>query len=492
MPNYQTPGVYKEEILPAAAAEFYTGVPAFLGYASGKHLFSAKGVFQSDLDRKSVPDSLVRAFEINKTKLSESVTISVEQESARWLLEDKTSHQKYLIIKIDTEELEEKESKKQESEKKETKQQKKDILDIHAWVPANTPYLLTTWSQFEETFGHPLPGGYLAYAVRGFFENDGNRCYVIRLYDHPLDDKSIRERLKTLKNGLKTLEAFDRIDLICSPDIMREYQDEDKTWQSPSPDGVHRMQKVVLNHCDNLNDRFAILDSLYGETVVQVIEHKSKIISKNGALYYPWIKVINGPPHKDGFIPPCGHIAGIYARNDLREGPHKAPANEILEGALDLNRRIKDTDQDQLNPEGINCLRTFAGRGIRVWGARSLAQKNDTQWRYINVRRLFMTVERWIERNMPDIVFEPNNQRLWARITRELGAYFRGLLLSGALKGRTVEEAFYVKCDQETNSPQNRESGRVITEIGLAPTVPNEFVVVRIIQSTSGLTVAGP
>ena len=145
--------------------------------------------------------------------------------------------------------------------------------------------------------------------------------------------------------------------------------------------------------------------------------------------------------------PPCGHVAGIYARTDKHTGVFKAPANEVLQGVVDTELRITNQEQDQLNPKGINCIRSFKGRGIRVWGARTLAGEDEQEWLYINVRRLFLTIGRWIDRNMQDILFEPNDFRLRTRISRELTAYCNGLFKQGALKGATASEAFYVKCD---------------------------------------------
>ena len=171
-------------------------------------------------------------------------------------------------------------------------------------------------------------------------------------------------------------------------------------------------------------------------------------------------------------------------------GIHKAPANDDLEGVLELEVNLTNDQQDRLNPEGINCLRAFPGRGIRVWGARTLSV--DPAWTYINVRRLFLMAGRWIERNMGGVSFEPNDPKLWARIGRDLTAYFNDLFTRGALKGRTAQEAFYVKCDAETTPLEVRDAGMVVTEIGLARAVPNEFVVVRMTHGASGVTIAGP
>jgi phage tail sheath protein FI len=189
-------------------------------------------------------------------------------------------------------------------------------------------------------------------------------------------------------------------------------------------------------------------------------------------------------------VPPSGHVAGIYARTDATRGVHKAPANEVIEGVLRLERNITNADQDYLNPKRVNCLRSFPGRGIRVWGARTLGLYDA--WTYVNVRRVFLTAVRWINWHMGAVVFEPNDAKLWARIERDLNTYFIEQYRKGALKGRSPQESFYVKCNAETNPPELRESGQVITEIGLAPANPYEFVVVRLIHGASGVSISGP
>ena len=345
-------------------------------------------------------------------------------------------------------------------------------------VPVKETKPLTLWSQFGQRFGAPRSDGYLAFAVRGFFENAGGLCYVIRLDDTlgPVD---------ALRQGLEVLAPMDSLDLVCAPDIMR-----------PGPDGnldegaVRTMQMMLLEHCDRCGDRFTLLDALPHINVDGVLLQRQGLSGTNGALYYPWIKLQDGPALADGFVPPCGHIAGVYARSDQNAGVHKAPANEALEGVLDLQVNLADAEQGELNPQSVNCLRAFPGRGIRVWGARTLS--GDPAWMYVSVRRLFLTAGRWIERNMQGEVLEPNDAKLWARIERELTAYFNDLFQKGALKGRTAQEAFYIKCNAETNPPEVREAGMVVTEIGLAPALPNEFVVVYITHGESGVTITGP
>jgi phage tail sheath protein FI len=249
----------------------------------------------------------------------------------------------------------------------------------------------------------------------------------------------------------------------------------------------------VLEHCDRLGDRLAILDSVPS---ADVVAQARGLGGTNGALYYPWVRATDGSIGGDRFVPPCGHVAGVYADTDQRIGVQKAPANEVLNGVLDLEVSLTDAQQCDIAQRGldvgvnVNCLRALPGRGIRVWGARTLSR--DPNWTYVNVRRLFLTAGRWIQRNLAGAMFEPNDPGLWARITRELSAYFEDLFRRGALRGLTAQQAFYVKCDAETNPPDRREAGTVVTEIGLAPAAPGEFVVVQIIHSPSAVSIVGP
>lgn len=337
----------------------------------------------------------------------------------------------------------------------------------------NEPVRLTLFSQFAEAFGPPPDQRYLAAAVEGFFLNGGRECLVV-----PLAAGADRE--EALNEGLAALATRQDLDLVCAPDLLAEAQNLAQ---------ILRMQSAILRHCAMEGDRFALLDALPEASPQQVLGQRNGLandLGDNGALYYPWLR----PAGSQRFVPPCGHIAGVVARCDHRTGVHKAPANEALEGVVDLAVSLTDTDQALLNPQGVNALRAFPGRGIRVWGARTLSR--NAAWTFISVRRLFLTAARWIELNLADAAFEPHDTRLWNRITRELTTYFEGLFRAGALKGRTAAEAFFVKCDGETNPPEVRETGQVVTVIGLAPGVPNEHVVVRIIHGAGGVDVAGP
>jgi len=330
------------------------------------------------------------------------------------------------------------------------------------------PHMLSLWSHFERHIGTPSQDCQLAYAVRGFFENGGHGCYVVVLKDNTV---------QSLEAGLDAIAPLNTLDLVCAPNLTKDRAN------------AFELQQLVVNHCESTADRFAILDSRFGDGADDVWKQWSEIDGKNGAIYYPWVKV-RGFSSGVVLVPPCGHVAGVYARTDHVRGLHKAPANEVLEGVVDLERHLTEADQDYLNPKRINCLRSFPGRGIRVWGARTLSGHHA--WTYVNVRRLFLTAIRWMEWNMRNVIFEPNGPKLWARIERDLNGYFTAQYRRGALKGRTPQEAFYVKCNAETNPPEVSELNQVITEIGLAPTVPYEFVVVRLIQGASGVSISGP
>jgi phage tail sheath protein FI len=347
---------------------------------------------------------------------------------------------------------------------------------------ADRPARLTRFSQLAESFGAPPAEGYLAAAVEGFFLNGGRECLVVPLA-HPAESG----REEALDAGLALLATRQDLDLVCAPDLHAAAQDLDQ---------VLRMQSAILRHCSAQGDRFALLDAVPRPGLNEALDQRRGLDAAgggdsgaNGALYFPWL-VPEGTQGAAGkliprLIPPCGHIAGVVARCDQRTGVHKAPANEELLGIVDLAAHLTDADQALLNPEGVNALRAFPGRGIRVWGARTLSR--NAAWTYISVRRLFLTTARWTEINLADVTFEPHDTRLWNRITRELTAYFEGLFQAGALKGRSAAEAFFVKCDGATNPPEVRETGRVVTVIGLAPAVPNEFVIVRIVHGAGSI-----
>jgi phage tail sheath protein FI len=341
--------------------------------------------------------------------------------------------------------------------------------------PPGQPQPLTLWPQFQGQFGTPREGGFLAYAVRGFFENGGLLCYVVRL-----DDSATA--LAGLRAGLAALETVDPVDLLCAPDIMMSAS----LTATPDADAVTALQAEVLTDCQRTGGRFAILDAVLNADTDTAEAQGGTLASQDGALYHPWLWA----PGQDGkplYLPPCGHVAGIYSRSDQQTGVHKAPANEAVDGVLDLRVNLADDVIGRLYASGVNCLRALPGRGIRVWGARTLS--DDPGWQSIAARRVFLTMGRWLERFLTQLAYEPNDVRLWVRIMRELTAYLDDLFQHGALKGRTPEEAFFVKCDSETNPPEVTDAGMVVTNVGVALTAPAEFIVVRIIHGTSGVSI---
>jgi phage tail sheath protein FI len=242
----------------------------------------------------------------------------------------------------------------------------------------------------------------------------------------------------------------------------------------------------MITHCELMADRVAILDAPPGLKAQQVKQWRAEANydSKFAALYYPWIKVMDPLSGSPVFVPPSGHMAGIWARNDATRGVHKAPANEVVRGAISLELNLTKGEHDQLNPDGINCIRTFAGQGIRVWGARTLS--SDPEWRYLNVRRLFNYIEKSILNGTSWVVFEPNDHKLWDSVKRTITMFLRRVWRDGALFGQSPAQAFFVKCDEENNPPENRDVGILTVEIGVAPVKPAEFVVFRISQFADG------
>lgn len=248
------------------------------------------------------------------------------------------------------------------------------------------------------------------------------------------------------------------------------------------------VQQALVAHCENERNRLAILDPPPDLNPQEVRQWRdlANLDSKFAALYYPWLEVDNpAGSTADGnstvVVPPCGHMAGIWARTDETRGVWKAPANEPVRGILGVAQSITKLEQELLNPVGINAIRGFGTQGTKVWGARTLSA-TDPSWKYINVRRLFNMVEATIMDGTQWVVFEPNDQALWERVKRTVNAFLLGLWRDGALFGASPDEAFFVKCDSENNPPESRDEGKLIVEVGIAPVLPAEFVIFRISQ----------
>jgi hypothetical protein len=280
------------------------------------------------------------------------------------------------------------------------------------------------------------------------------------------------------RSGVEGLEVLDDVTMLCVPDLMSTPPGQDLDLNM-----VKAVQTAMIAHCERLGDRVAILDPPPNTLPQEIGKWRMETAgydSTYAALYYPWIQVDDPFLNRAIYVPPSGHIAGIWARNDNTRGVHKAPANEIVQGAVGLGYVLTKGEQDTLNPNGVNCIRAFPGRGIRVWGARTVS--SDPAWRYINVRRFFNMVENSIERATQWVVFEPNDPFLWARVRRDVSAFLLTQWSAGALFGATPGDAFYVKCDEELNPPESRDLGRLIIEIGMCPVKPAEFVIFRISQ----------
>jgi phage tail sheath protein FI len=242
--------------------------------------------------------------------------------------------------------------------------------------------------------------------------------------------------------------------------------------------------KAIVTHCENLKFRFAVIDSAKGQSSTAQLNPRDDITDTHYAgFYYPWIVTSDPRTGARKLIPPGGHVLGVYARSDTERGVFKAPANEIVRGALALEFDINDNLQDSLNPKGVNVIRSFPGRGIRVWGARTIT--SNALWKYVSVRRLFIFLERSIYEGTQWVVFEPNDDKLWARVTDTIRLFLRGQWRLGALFGRTEQEAFFITCDRTTMSQDDILNGRLICEIGIAPVRPAEFVIFRIFQNTA-------
>jgi uncharacterized protein len=340
---------------------------------------------------------------------------------------------------------------------------------------ALTPTPVNSWTEFTQNFGDiQAANQYLAQAVFGFFNNGGTRCWVVRVATASED----------LTPALATLESIDEIAIVAAP-------------LPPAPavtaQALNAAQAALVAHCEKMEDRVAILDSsldiandhLVISTDDTGIWRPSAEPNGYGAFYFPWILVADplGDAGTRIAVPPSGHLAGIYARNDAQRGVQKAPANEVILGALDVRYPVSKILQGTLNPFGVNCIRSFSGT-IKVYGARTLASdpQGNPEWIYVSVRRLVNFLRESIDAGTQWAVFEPNAPDLWSKIRRNVGAFLNSQWAAGALVGATPEQAFYIVCDETNNPPDVRALGQVVAEIGVAVVRPAEFVVFRLSQ----------
>ncbi len=281
------------------------------------------------------------------------------------------------------------------------------------------------------------------------------------------------------RTGLRALEDIDQVSIIAAPGLTGQV-----------------IQNAVIEQCQRLKDRFAILDPApkpgNGAPDLNDIQNQRKLYdSRYAAFYYPRLRVIDWASEKEISIPPSGHMAGIYARTDIERGVHKAPANEVIRNIVGLEVTVNKGEQDILNPapNNINVLRDFRadGRGYRVWGARCIT--SDSPWKYIPVRRLFIFIEESLDEGTQWVVFEPNDEPLWARVRQSVTNFLTRVWRDGALMGATPEQAFFVKCDLTTMTQDDIDNGRLIMIIGIAPVKPAEYVIIRIGQKPGGATI---
>ncbi len=378
-------------------------------------------------------------------------------------------------------------------------------------VPANTEELLAEMSEPSL-----LTGG-----------RDGLETLTVDDFIGEEEDILESDEEKALKRrGLRALEAIDEVSLVAIPDIHIQPVLPPRTAPLPPPfrdpclegppdpaapkvppvfpemppifseQEIFRVQAALVGHCEELRDRFALLDPPFRAArndelgAGAIIAWRSRFESKYAALHYPWLRVVDplrlrGEVVRD--VPPSGHVAGLFARTDLDTGVHKAPANARLEWAEDTTAPVNDASQGGLNPRGINAIRVFPGRGIHVYGARTVS--SDPDWRYINVRRLIMMIEEALDVATQWVVFEPNDFYTRGKVLLAITSFLETLWRSGALAGTHPEQAFFVRCDEDNNPPSERELGRMRVEVGIAPSVPYEFIILRIGRTAEELEI---
>ena len=517
--SYQAPGVYVEEVPSAQQpiAGVGTNTVAFIGIVPDEIEYPVPNEdYDPTLAEKAAAGPEQHQEEIKK--LEEDIQrLEADKQKAQDPLNEATEGLK----KEDLKDNEKKKlEKKQKDAQNEVQRLTNEINTTKQRIAAlkkppemdNTrvkPYLLETFKlkaepgatklctnfrEYRERFGtfsaddEAIPGKAkypehraLTHAVYGFFQNGGTRCFVARV-KNPAD----------LRRTLEKFESIDAVAIVAAPGLAA-----DATYSA------------LVSHCETCEDRFAILDcpaqvGANGNPDLSLLNYDNlnnvlPKTNKNAAFYFPYVEVMDpakqlqdqdparGVPLKQRgkvCVPPSGHVAGIYARTDEERGVHKAPANASVLGALNVKYYIGRPKHELLNPQGVNVIRNINGN-ITVWGARTIGGDKNTEWKYVSVRRLFLYLRESIDEGTQWVVFEPNDRALWGKIRRNVSAFLTNVWRAGALFGSTPAEAFYVKCDDETNPPEVREVGQVVTEIGVAIVRPAEFVIFRVTQAGS-------
>ncbi|MYT29861.1 MULTISPECIES: phage tail sheath C-terminal domain-containing protein, partial [unclassified Streptomyces] len=345
------------------------------------------------------------------------------------------------------------------------------------------PRQVQSWNQFREIY---LPSGdgedftassYAAEAVYGFFANGGGSCYVVGTADGD-DCLAAYQGNEDEGTGLAALELVPEVKIIVAPDL----------WQTA--EDAPAIAKAIARHCADLGNRMAVLHTKQGLSATDaekvpaafgLDEEEAQFTS----VYYPWVTT----PGFDGterLIPPSGHIAGVWARTDAQRGVQKAPANQNLQTVTGIEVSLSDDEQGPLNAAGVNCLRSFPGQGVLVWGARTLS--DSSEWRYLNVRRLANFLRESIRTSTKWVVFEPNDERLQSAVRASTTSFLMEQWRSGALLGHTPHEAFYVICDESNNPPEGIADGKLTIDVGVAAVRPAEFITFRILQISGSET----
>jgi uncharacterized protein len=316
-----------------------------------------------------------------------------------------------------------------------------------------TPTLITSVTEYQVAFGSQIGAEFLGHAVRGFIQNGGTRCYVLRI-----------EATADPAESLKALEALDDVSIVCSPD----------------ENAVTGMAAALIEHCETMQYRFAVLDA--PQTPAPTDGPPDALRSSYAAYYYPWVLLSDCAEHAAVAVPPSGYVAGIYARTDLEHGVWHAPAGKVVLGITGLDQSITDEQGEALSAVGVNTLRYFSGRGNLVWGARTTSE--DPEWKYVNIRRYLIYLERSIDEGTQWVVFENNGPALWGAVARSVADFLFNEWTNGGLQGSTPEDAFFVRCDQTTMTQDDVDNGRLVILVGVAPVLPSEFILIQIGQWT--------
>jgi phage tail sheath protein FI len=278
------------------------------------------------------------------------------------------------------------------------------------------------------------------------------------------------------KTGLKALEDVTDVSIVAAPGSSFGGEDGYKN-------AALTIMDSLIAHCENMRYRIAVCDSADNQTVSQVTAYRARIDSSYAALYYPWVRIVDPITGQESNFPPSGYVCGIYARNDVANGVHKAPANEVVSDAIGFEVLLNKAQQDVLNPEGVNCFRFFEGRGYRLWGARTAT--SDAEWKYVNLRRYMNYLKHSIDVGTQFVVFQNNGPDLWGQTTQLITDFLYNEFRSGRLFGTKKEEAFFVRCDMTTMTQNDLDNGRLVCLIGVALLRPAEFVIFRIGQFTA-------